>query len=495
MRAGFQVVSTISFAARTRPRSTPVRGTLTNTLPAILQAEIFLTDNPPVVTHGSKAALITLDADSQVGTGIAGSCETLYLAGSPSDLCKQLPSTSASSKEFWSPQLPSSSAAMPQRGETGIIMSKKPPKPQSNQKRNLILTEQFQRRVLESTVAGVSILDSDGRFVTVSRRGVEVSGYSNRELKGKACTFLVVPADQDRIEGIVGAVLNKGKSFSKKETSFISKDGTSKIISFDIAPIKSGNKIVGAVAIWEDITTARQTEEALRQSEAELRLLSSRLLDLQDSERRRIARELHDGTAQNLFALNIALSRMLQQSSSEDFRNSLQECLSLCEQSREEIRTLSYVLHPPMLDEAGLLSALKWYIEGFSARSGIKVDLTADPAVGRLPIDIETDLFRVVQECLSNIHRHSGSVAAEVQLDRNPERVLLQIKDWGRGMPAEIASGRALASPGVGIPGMHERLGQHRGNLEIKTSNKGTIVTATVPLHPLTRPNDAGRRQ
>ena len=495
MRAGFQVVSTIPFEARPRLRSTLARGILTNTLSVKLQAETFLTDNPPVVTHGSKDSLITLDADSQIGTGIAGSCETLYLAGSPSDLCKQLPSTSASSKEFWSPQLPSSSAAMPQRGETGIIMSKKPPKPQSNQKRNLILAEQFQRRVLESTVAGVSILDSDGRFVTVSRRGVEVSGYSNRELKGKICTFLVAPADQDRIEGIVEAVLNKGKSFSKKETSFITKDGTSKIISFDIAPIKSGNKIVGAVAIWEDITTARQTEEALRQSEAELRLLSSRLLDLQDSERRRIARELHDGTAQNLFALNIALSRMLQQSSSEDFRNSLQECLSLCEQSREEIRTLSYVLHPPMLDEAGLLSALKWYIEGFSARSGIKVDLTADPAVGRLPIDIETDLFRVVQECLSNIHRHSGSVAAEVQLDRNPDRVLLQIKDWGRGMPAEIASGRALASPGVGIPGMHERLGQHRGNLEIKTSNKGTIVTATVPLHPLTRPNDAGRRQ
>jgi len=380
-------------------------------------------------------------------------------------------------------------------GETGIIMARKPLKPQPASERKSKLAEQFQQRVLESAVAAVSMMDSEGRFLAVSQCVAEISGYSNRELKGKHCTFLVVPEDRVRFEGIVDAVLNKGQSFSKIETSIRRKDGTSKFIRFDIAPIKLDNKTVGAVVTGEDVTATRLAEEALRQSEGELRLLSSRLLDLQDSERRRIARELHDGTAQNLFALNIALSRMLQQTSSEESRNSLQECLSLCEQSREEIRTLSYVLHPPMLDEAGLLSALKWYIAGFSARSGITVDLRADSAVGRLPIDIETDLFRVVQECLSNIHRHSGSVAASIQLERNPERVLLQIRDWGRGMPAEIASGRALASPGVGIPGMHERLGQHHGHLEIKTSNKGTTVTATVPLSALPRPHDVGRRQ
>jgi PAS domain S-box-containing protein len=374
-------------------------------------------------------------------------------------------------------------------------MPKKPAKPQSDQRRVLKMAEEFQRGVLESAVAAICILDSEGQFLTVSQRGVEIMGYSNRELKRKDCTFLVVPADQDRIKGMIDVVLNKGQSFSKRETTIICKDGTPKIISFDLSPLKLDHEVVGAIAAWEDVTAVKRAEEALKESEAELRLLSARLLDLQNSERRRIARELHDGTAQNLFALNIALSRMLQQASTEESRNALQECLSLCEQSREEIRTLSYVLHPPMLDEAGLVSALKWYVEGFSARSGISVDLQADPAVGRLPIDIETDLFRVVQECLANIHRHSGSAVAKVQLDRNTDRILLQIRDWGRGMPAEIASGRALASPGVGIPGMHERLGQHRGNLEIKSSNKGTIVTATVPLSARHRPHDVGRRQ
>jgi PAS domain S-box-containing protein len=359
----------------------------------------------------------------------------------------------------------------------------------------LELADQFQRKVMESKVAAVAVVDSEGRFLAVSRRAVEITGYSSRELKGKHFTSLVVPEHRDCIKELIDAVLGKGPSFSKVETVVLCKDGTSKIITFDMAPVQVEGKIVGAVAACEDVTAARRTEEALKQSELELRLLSSRLLDLQDSERRRIARELHDGTAQNLFALNIALSRMLQQASTEESRNSLQECLSLCELSREEIRTLSYVLHPPMLDEAGLVSALKWYVDGFSARSGIRVDLTADPALGRLPIDIETDLFRVVQECLANIHRHSGSVAAAVKLDRNTERVLLQIRDWGRGMPAEITSGQTMASPGVGIPGMHERLAQHQGNLEIRSNNKGTIVTATVPLVPMHRPHDVGRRQ
>jgi PAS domain S-box-containing protein len=481
---------------RTARRSKHASPAPAGNLPANLQVQTISTDNSPDVPHRSKAALITLDADSPVGNGIAGSRDTLYLAGSPSDLCKELPPATASSEEFWSLKLARSGSTVTSKwGETGIIMPKKPPRPQPNQRRVSKMAEQFQRRVLESAVAAVCTLDSEGRFLKVSQRGVEITGYSNRELKGKDCKLLIVPDDQARIERMIKAVLSKGQRFSKMETKIVCKDHTSKVISFDLAPLKVEDRVVGAIAAWEDVTATKLAEEALKRSEVELRLLSSRLLDLQDSERRRIARELHDGTAQNLFALNIALSRMLQQVSKEEFRNALQECLSLCEQSREEIRTLSYVLHPPMLDEAGLVSALKWYVEGFSARSGISVDLKADPAVGRLPIDIETDLFRVVQECLANIHRHSGSEVAAVQLDRNPERVLLQIRDWGRGMPAEIVSGRALASPGVGIPGMHERLGQHRGNLEIKSSNKGTIVTATIPISQMHRPHGVGRRQ
>ena len=382
----------------------------------------------------------------------------------------------------------------PKLGEMGILMTKKLNKPRADSKLELKIAEQFQQRVLESAVTAVSVMDLEGRFLTVSQRGVEVTGYSRRELRGKPCTSLVTPNDQSRIQAVVDEVLREGRGFAKLETTIVCKDGTLKSISFDIKPIQLEGKIVGAVATGEDVTAARRAEEALRQSEAELRLLSSRLLDLQDSERRRIARELHDGTAQNLFALNITLSRLLQQAPTETSRNALEECLALCAQTREEIRTLSHVLHPPMLDEAGLMSALKWYVQGFSERSGIKVDLTAKPGLGRLPIDIETDLFRVAQECLANIHRHSGSRVAAVHIERSLDGVTLLIQDWGCGMPPEVASGRALSSPGIGIPGMRERLGQHRGHLNISSNSEGTTITAAIPLRAMRRQQEADRR-
>ena len=227
--------------------------------------------------------------------------------------------------------------------------------------------------------------------------------------------------------------------------------------------------VVSVMCIDQDITEQRRIE-------VELRTLSTRLLDTQDRERRRIARELHDGTAQNLFAMTIGLSRLLQQTIPPDLKGTLEECLALCEQSRQEIRTLSYVLHPPMLDEAGLVSALKWYTQGFSERSGIRVDLALEPDPGRLPLEIETVLFRVVQECLANVHRHSGSALASVRLQRKPDSVILQVQDWGHGIPPEV--GRA----GVGIPGMRERLSQLLGHLEIESGGQGTTITATVPL-------------
>jgi signal transduction histidine kinase len=264
------------------------------------------------------------------------------------------------------------------------------------------------------------------------------------------------------------------------ETTIICKDGSAKIIRFAIGPLRDGQKIVGAVATGEDVSTARRAEEAIRRSEQELRLLSSRLLDLQDAERRRIARELHDVTAQNLFAIHIGLSRLLPELP-DRYRPVIDECLGLCEQSREEIRTLSYLLHPPMLDEAGLIAALKWYVDGFSARTGIKVQLNAEGYTERLPMDIETDLFRVVQECLANVHRHSGSRTAAVDLHRDSDGIVLRVEDWGRGMPREVRERRKIASVGVGIPGMRERLGQHQGNLEIKSGSRGTRITATIP--------------
>ena len=367
-------------------------------------------------------------------------------------------------------------------------MANRPLKSQNNPNPDPRIGEQFRRRILESAVAAACVIDLDGRFVDISQRAVEITGYSLEEMLGKHCTFLVASDDKTRVDGIVESALRKGSSFSKIGIRFVCKDGTIKDVTCDLGPIWLDDRVAGAVATAEDVTDARRAEEALRQREAELRLLSSRLLDLQDSERRRIARELHDGTAQNLFALNIALSRLLQLETTEESCKALQECLSLCEQSREEIRTLSYLLHPPMLDEAGLVSALRWYTQGFSARSGINVELEAAHSIGRLPADVEMDLFRVVQECLANIHRHSGSPKARVRLDADVEQVRLEVRDWGRGFPSEIAGAGPLASRGVGIPGMRERVGQHNGLLDIQSGSEGTVITATLPLDTLQRP-------
>jgi len=339
---------------------------------------------------------------------------------------------------------------------------------------------EFMERVMASAQVAVCVLDSNGRFAMVSPRGAETTGYSAHELRGRHATFLVTPEEKLRMKQLLEDVLTKGEAFAETEVAILCKDGTQKTVRFDIGPIREGNKVVAAVATGEDISTARRAEEAIRRNRHELKLLSSRLLDLQDAERRRIARELHDVTAQNLFAIHIALGRLLPQFS-EEHRSVLQECIGLCEQSREEIRTLSYLLHPPMLDEAGLVAALKWYVEGFSTRTGIKVRLSADAYTERLPMDVETDLFRVVQESLANVHRHSGSRTALVELRRDNGGVALRIQDQGHGMPRDIRQKRKLTSVGVGIPGMRERVGQHKGRLEIKSGPRGTSVTVTIP--------------
>ena len=155
-------------------------------------------------------------------------------------------------------------------------------------------------------------------------------------------------------------------------------------------------------------------------AEQELQHLSARLLDSQDQERRRIARELHDGTAQNICAILLNLKSLNKSSAGlpAKIQAALSDCYALCDQSLQEIRTLSYVLHPPLLDQTGLVAALRWFLDGFAQRSGIDVDMVATSDVGRLPPEVEMDLFRVVQECLANVHRHSGSRTAQLWIER-----------------------------------------------------------------------------
>jgi len=231
------------------------------------------------------------------------------------------------------------------------------------------------------------------------------------------------------------------------------------------------------ISSFTDITEMKNAEHAIRQ-------LSMQLLKLQDEERRRIGRELHDGMAQTVLAVNLSLAQVRQSSPSlsESAERALEKARALLQQMSREIRTLSYLLHPPLLDELGLVSALKEYVRGFSERSGIETQLVLPKHFSRLPQSVEIALFRVVQESLANIQRHSGSDSATIRLRGDPSAVTLEIIDYGRGMqlPSNGPAQPNVAHLGVGIPGMRERMAQLGGRLEIESSPSGTTVRATI---------------
>jgi signal transduction histidine kinase len=207
-------------------------------------------------------------------------------------------------------------------------------------------------------------------------------------------------------------------------------------------------------------------------------------MHLQDEERRSIARELHDTTAQNLLAVTLNVTRLRERlrSSPPPVDRILAETLELAEQSLREVRTLSYVLHPPLLDVVGLGSALRWLGEGFAERSGISIDTVVGEGVEALSRDAATALFRVAQECLSNVHRHSESKWARMTLSRVDDRVRLDVTDGGVGFQSHTQLDTPTQGLGVGVSGMRVRLEQLRGALEIHAGLLGTRVTATVPL-------------
>jgi signal transduction histidine kinase len=233
-----------------------------------------------------------------------------------------------------------------------------------------------------------------------------------------------------------------------------------------------------------DVTELKQAEEELKQRGEELRQLTANLLSIQDKEQRRIARELHDGTAQNLAAVAMNLSLLMDSHNATQEPQSsriLNDSLALVQQCVREVRNLSYLLHPPLLDELGLASALKSYVEGFSQRTGIRVALEVPPDLGRLAPEVETALFRITQEGLANVHRHSGSLSASIRIVCAPAEVNLELEDEGTGQIPLNGNGQG-AGFGVGIPGMRERAQQLGGRMEIISSSRGSKVTVMLPL-------------
>ena len=228
-----------------------------------------------------------------------------------------------------------------------------------------------------------------------------------------------------------------------------------------------------------------QLELLLVERTGALEKLTHRLLKLQDDERRRIARNLYDVTGQTLAALKMAVAELERGAQLDSFASRLLGDIdALTEQALREIRTMSYLLHPPLLDEIGFSAAAEWYVEGFAKRSGIDVKLDIVTDSERLPLAIETALFRVLQESLTNVHRYSGSSEVSIPFQRQADAVILEIADRGRGIPAELLKrlSEGCAETGVGLAGMRERLHELNGNLEIHSNGFGTSLRAIVPL-------------
>jgi signal transduction histidine kinase len=233
------------------------------------------------------------------------------------------------------------------------------------------------------------------------------------------------------------------------------------------------------VSVDRYLKTLRDHAEA----KEKLRNVSLLLLHSEDTERRRIARELHDTTGQSLTALamNLASLRKSVKRLSANERKILARSLKLAKQSARDISTISYLLHPPMLDEFGLADAIRWYVRGFSRRSRIGVKLTIDPKLGRLPRDAELAVFRVLQEGLNNIRKHSKSGRADVQVVLQDKLLVLELRDFGHGVSPSHTS-QPLESLGIGIAGMRERLQQYGGDMELHSTKGGTLVRGMLPL-------------
>jgi PAS domain S-box-containing protein len=270
----------------------------------------------------------------------------------------------------------------------------------------------------------------------------------------------------------------------------VRKDGSKFWANVIITPIKdSAGDLLGFSKVTRDFTermlvlkTLEESRQKLQESEKSLRDLSLHLLRTQDEERRRIGREIHDSLGQYLSVLKMKLDSMAAtQPSSEE----LGACGDLADECVKEVRTLSYLLYPPMLEEMGLTSAIPWYLEGFSKRSGIKTTFQAPKDFKRLSRDAELVLFRVLQECLTNVQRHSGSHTADISISHTDNAVTLQVIDTGKGMPGQILEQGGqdwMGSLGVGLRGMSERVRQLGGALDISSNKSGTQVWATIPL-------------
>jgi PAS domain S-box-containing protein len=287
---------------------------------------------------------------------------------------------------------------------------------------------------------------SDGTVDYCNERWRSYTGLGLQELQGDGWQRTLHPEDQKRVLKAWHSSLTTGTPYEQEERHS-GVDGKYRCFLSRALPFRD---VEGHIVRWYGTTTDIENR---KQAEQELRRLIGQLLRLQDEERRSIARDLHDSTGQDLVALATALSQLHVSipSSSRKLRKVASQCRALAAQCIREVRTLSYLLHPPMLDEAGLEDAIGHYAEGFTKRTRIPVELQITRRLGWVKSPVELTLFRIVQESLTNIHRHSGSPQANIRIERDRGKVILEISDKGTGMPGGLRMPSGEVPNGLGF--------------------------------------------
>jgi PAS domain S-box-containing protein len=347
----------------------------------------------------------------------------------------------------------------------------------------------------------IFMLDPDGKVSSWNIGASRIKGYRSEEILGKhfSCFYPDEDVRRGKPEWELKMATKDGRF--EDEDWRVRKDGSRFWANVVITPFRDATgKLIGFAKVTRDFTERMQTQKALQKevaerkeaqrqlhnSERSLRQLSLHLLRTQDEERRRIGRDLHDSLGQYLAVLKMKLESLTTSLGKDsEAAQDVAGCIRLTESSIKEVRTVSYLLYPPMLEEMGLKSAIPWYLDGFSARSGITTSLKVQTDLGRLPRDSELALFRVLQEGLTNVHRHSGSPTAEIRLLIREGMAVLEIEDNGKGLAPEVVEQSRqdwMGAPGVGVRGMNERMRQLGGRLELTSTENGTTVSARVPL-------------
>jgi len=341
----------------------------------------------------------------------------------------------------------------------------------------------------------IFVLDPEGNILTWNPGAQAMKGYTRAEIVGKHFSKFY-PS-----EAVQSGWPQRELALAMKEGRFadegwrVRKDGSTFWASVVITALFADDGTVSGFAkVTQDLTARRAAEERVQTLNRELRErvsqldetrrlielrtvelqnLSTRLLQIQDEERRRIARELHDDLGQQLTLIKMELANI----------SGVEEVSRLTDTAAATVRNLSYLLHPPLLDETGLRAALHWYVEGMTKRSNIEISLTFTPQIfPRLSTDIETTIFRVIQESLTNVFRHANSESARVEIEKQSELVSVRIRDYGKGLPQELTGKRISSSLGVGVTGMRERVRQFGGELTMSRAEPGTLVEARIPL-------------